>query len=237
METKKPFILYKFATRSRPEKFFKGIENIISRSSDKENMAILVSADIDDKTMYNSAVLTRLKPYIEKQIVFIVFGKSKNKIDAINRDMEQSYKIDRLKDWSILVNFSDDMEFIVDGFDEIIRDKFQIHFSTGDGNLHFNDGFAHDRVSTMSIMDRKYYERFHYIYNYAYISVWCDNEYTEVARMLNKIQYFSTQIFRHNHPANGIGTPDALLTHTESFYHVDGKTYEERKRKNFYINI
>lgn len=230
------FILYKFATRSRPEKFFKGIENIISKSTDRERFGILVSADMDDKSMFNSQVIGRLKEYVDNRFVFPVFGESKSKIHAINRDMDKISSIEKLKGYDIIVNFSDDMEFIVDGFDNIIREKFTQSYPDLDGNLHFNDGFAADRISTMSIIGRKYYERFHYIYHPSYISLWCDNEYTEVARTLNKISYYPTPIFRHNHPSNISGLErDEQLLKTESFYEIDGKTYYERKLKNFYI--
>lgn len=231
------FILHKFATRSRPEKFFKGIENLISKAYDKQNLAILVSADMDDKTMWNSNVLERLKPYVDAGYVIPVFGESKSKIDAINRDFDKALNIDKIKNWDIVVNYSDDMEFIVDGYDEIIREKFTTHFPDLDGNLHFNDGFTADRVSTMTIMGRKYYNRFGYLYHNSYFSLWCDNEYTEVARMLNKIIYFPTPIYRHNHPANISGMErDEQLIKTESYYDQDGRTYYERKTKNFYIN-
>jgi hypothetical protein len=230
------FILHKFATRSRPEKFLSGITNIISKAHDKQNLAILVSADMNDKTMFNEKVLEQLKPYVEAGYVIPIFGESTSKIHAINRDMEKVSSIEKIKNYDILVNFSDDMEFIVDGYDEIIREKFTSIYPDLDGNLHFNDGFVADRVSTMSIMGRRYYERFNYIYHPLYQSLWCDNEYTEVARALNKITYFPTPIFRHNHPANISGLErDEQLLKTESFYEIDGKVYYERKIKNFYI--
>lgn len=230
-----PFILYKFASRSRPEKFFNGLDNIINLS-DKKDFAILVSADLDDTTMFNSSVRKRLQKYIDDGYVFPFFDYSKSKIHAINRDLDKIPNIPKIKNWDILVNFSDDMEFIVYGFDNIIREKFKQLYPDFDGNLHFNDGFAQDRVCAMSIMGKKYFQRFNYIYHPSYISLWCDNEYTEVARMLRKITYFPNPIFKHNHPAN-IPTikPDEQLKKTESFYSADGKTYHERKLKHFNI--
>jgi hypothetical protein len=234
----KHFILIKFATRSRPLKFFKGLENIISKAKDKDNFGILVSADIDDKTMWNSNIIQSLIPYVEKGYVFIIFGKSKNKIDAINRDIDKTSSIEKLSKWDILINFSDDMEFLVEGYDDIIRDKFNELYPDTDGNIYFNDGFTADKISTMSIMGRKYYERFNYIYNPEYISLWCDNEYTEVAKILNKITYFPNQIYVHNHPTNIIGLEiDELLIKTQSYFEVDGKTYYNRKLRNFDLKL
>ena len=70
------------------------------------NYTILVSIDEDDESMFEFN-------YPDDN-VFIVRGTSKNKIDAINRDM------DIFEGWKILINTSDDMHFEIKGFDEII---------------------------------------------------------------------------------------------------------------------
>lgn len=225
----KPIILFKFASRSRPQKFIDGINNIISKVSDNENFKILVSADKDDYTMYNQSVLSQIKPHIDSGKVVVVFDKSISKIDAINRDLEL------INDWQILVNFSDDMEFIVDGFDEMIRSHFAIHFPEYNGNMYYNDGFVGDKISAMSIIGRRYFDTVlgKKIYNPEYFSLFCDNEYTEVAVKLNKIQYYNIILYKHNHPANIGGVMDEQLTKTEAYWERDKNTYEKRKASNF----
>lgn len=223
-------ILFKFASRSRNEKFFQSLDNIISKIDDKENYMIVTSLDFDDKAMFNKQVLERLIPYVEHHKVVPVFGYSKNKIDAINRDM------DKFDDFSICVNTSDDMTFEVQGFDNIIRDKFKQHFPDTDGNIYFNDGYVGDRISTMSIIGKKYFDSEKMnskIYHPSYVSLWCDNEYTEVAKRFNKIAYFNQILYKHNHPANGVGIADEQLKNTESFSFVDGENYKKRKALNF----
>ena len=91
-------ILYKLATRSRREKAVKAIENII-KFNPKGAFAILLSIDTDDESMKDFQH--------DSEAVIIKRGLSKNKIDAINRDMNI---IENEYDWDILVNFSDDME-------------------------------------------------------------------------------------------------------------------------------
>lgn len=223
------FILFKFASRSRPDKFFKGLDNIIHNLHDKKNFVILATLDIDDESMYNKTVIEKLIPYVKNNFVIPVFGRSKSKIDAINRDMDKAPD-----NWNILVNFSDDMSFNSYGFDKVIRDKFLLHFPNTDGNLYFNDGYAKDSVSTMSIIGRQYYNRFGYIYHPSYHSLWCDNEYTEIAKRLNKIQYFNENLYTHQHPVNTGAKADEQLLRTESFNHKDNLNYESRKSKNFY---
>lgn len=225
-------ILFKFATRSRPEKFFRGLDNILCNIHDKQNYSILVTLDDDDATMYNRDVMLRMKPYIEHNKVVPIFGKSKSKIDAINRDM------DKVNDFDIIVVMSDDMEFIKYGFDNVIREKFSIHFPDTNGNLHFNDGFQ-NRVSTMTIMGKMFFES-HYnrqIYVNEYFSLFCDEEYTIVANKLNKMQYFPDVIFNHKHPANGFGQHDELLKKTEGYWEIDKTTFLRRQAANFYLPI
>ena len=174
-------ILYKFTTRSRPELFKRGMESIIDNSS-SDNYHILVSVDDDDESM---------RQEFNYPNTTIVSGKSKNKIDAINRDIDKFGG-----DWDILVNMSDDMVFTKKGFDDVIRESFNVlpdysEVIVADFNLciHFPDGNRNDLI-TMAIMGREYYERFNYIYHPDYISLWCDNEMTDVAKILGCYKYF-----------------------------------------------
>jgi len=213
-------ILFKFASRSRPEKFLKGLDNI-SQFSDDHNHVVLCSLDSDDKTMKDFVSLS--------YNVLIKYGISKNKVDAINRDINEYNG-----DWDILVNMSDDMEFIKQGFDNIIRDDMNRYFPDLDGVLHYNDGNHYgNALMTMSIIGRKYYDRDKYIYHPDYISLWCDNEAMEVGIKRNKLQYIDNVLFNHNHPAWGKVPFDEQYTKTESFYRIDEATYNQRKERNF----
>ena len=82
-------ILFKYASRSRNEKFFDGLDNILNNLNDLNNFCILCSLDADDETMNNQQSIKRITEYVKKYPANIVvkFGKSKNKIDAINRDV------------------------------------------------------------------------------------------------------------------------------------------------------
>jgi hypothetical protein len=125
------------------------------------------------------------------------------------------------------------MQFIKHSFDEIIRQKFTLCFPDLDGNIYFDDGFTADRISTMSIIGRKYYDKFNYIYHPSYYSLYCDDEYTLVAKKNNRILYFDEKIFRHNHPANIGGFIDALLMKTESYSEIDRQNFIKRELNNF----
>ena len=225
-------ILFKYASRSRNLKFFSGLDNILQNVADLNNFCILVSLDIDDYTMNNPETIKRLTHYVQTypERIIIKFGHSKSKIDAINRDVNE---IKEKYNFDILINFSDDMQFIQHSFDETIRDKFFQFYPDTDGNIYFNDGFVGDRISTMSIIGRKYYDKFNYIYHPSYHSLWCDNEYTEVAKRNQKIIYFHDRLFNHNHPANVGGFMDEQLVKTESYSEIDRQNYDKRLNNNF----
>ena len=212
-------ILFKLATRSRPHKARKAIDNIIANCY-YQNYKIIVSIDKDDETMQGFDH--------EHPNVFMVEGYSKSKIDAINRDM------DLLEDWKILINTSDDMSFVVKGFDKIIKQDFKGNY---DQVLHYTDGNQHSNIMTMSIMGVDYYKRFNYIYHPDYKSLWCDAEATEVAWMLGKYEYMGDDkiLFRHYHPAWGLAEYDAQYQKTESqeMWQHDFDVWKRRKLNNY----
>jgi hypothetical protein len=215
----KEHILFKLATRSRPEKARASINNIIENCL-SNNFTILVSSDFDDDSMKNFS-------YVHSNVT-IIYGISKSKIDAINRDM------DIVKDWDILINTSDDMVFITKGFDNIIRQDFEGNL---DQFIHYSDGNQKENISTMSIMGVDYYERFNYIYHPDYKSLWCDAEATDVAVMLGKHRYMGDDkiLFRHMHPAWGLAESDEQYQKTEApeMWDHDYKVILERKARNY----
>lgn len=212
-------ILYKLTSRSRPERFLKVIENIKSLAR-HDDYLILCTLDSDDASMvpYRAALAQMDK-------VQCFYGRSKSKIDAINRDM------DKVSGWNILFNVSDDQLFLVEGFDKIVIDK--VNSVGGDCFLHYPDANAKDRLATMSIMDEKYYRRTNYIYHPSYISLWCDNEAMLVAKKLGRYFYTNHMIFDHYHPSFNRVPTDDQYRKTESYYAVDKRNFEHRKRLNF----
>ena len=214
-------ILYKYTSRSRRSNFLRGYDSILNKIANKEDYHILISVDKDDQSMSPL-------PVLDGNYTFVV-GNSKNKIDAINRDLNEfDY------DWDILINMSDDMIFTKKGFDDIIRAEFYNDFNQ---YLHFNDGNQKCNVCTMHIVGRNYYDRFNYIYHPDYISLWCDVENDIVAKQLGCYKYMGDNIklFRHLHPAWGLAPQDALSIKTEdrALWVADEITFNKRKIKNF----
>jgi len=223
-------ILIKFPTRGRPDKFFSTLDLYISKAKNLSKIAFLISADVDDVSMTNDEVLTRLNSYRERVKLIYFFSNNKTKIQAVNADLE------KVSNWDILLLASDDMIPLMDGYDEIISQDMSNHFKDTDGVLWYHDG-AQDRINTLSILGKKYYDRFNYIYHPDYISLWCDNEFTEVSQKLNKVYRSSQVIIEHRHPAWQKSTFDELYVRNESFYSADHITYNKRSQNNFDLNL
>lgn len=219
-------ILYKFTTRGRPERFRLSYESIIMAQN---NSVICVTIDEDDELM---------KKHLESNSydVFFFKGKSNNKIHAINRDLDKIEKFE----WDIIICWSDDMVIFDMDFEKIVSNCF---YENGQKNLdlfiHLPDGHRNENLSTLSIMGRDYYNRFHYIYHPAYESVYCDDEATRVAKILNCYRYFPIFAYDHRHPSNGYSFWDEQYEKNESaeMYLKDRKTFVERREKNFELNV
>ena len=79
-------------------------------------------------------------------------------------------------------------------------------------------------------MGKKYYDRFKYIYNPVYRSIYADNEYTEVAQILDRYIFSEIIAFYHNW-----GSDETTLK-SWGYNQEDENIYNARKNENFYLN-
>jgi hypothetical protein len=219
-------ILYKFPTKGRPERFQKSIESIYKAQKDS---VICVTIDEDD-----SAMSEHLKK--NSYDAFFFTGLSKNKIHAINRDLDKIAKFH----WDILICWSDDMIIQNDDFESIVSNCFYENNQLNlDLFVHLPDGHQNEKICTLSIMGREYFNRFNYIYHPDYTSVYADNEATQVAKMLGCYRYFPIPAYEHIHPANGYAFWDMLYERNETpvLYANDFKVFSHRQNNSFYLNV
>ena len=209
-------ILYKLTSRSRPAKMYKAYKSVVDNAEFEWHMRITLDSD-DKETFYSAELYEILKDHR----VSVKYGTSKSKIDAINRDVPKS-------GWDILVNLSDDQVFTRKGFDKVIAEH-----CTNSTFLHLPDGYVNERLATMSIISKAYYDMFGYIYHPDYTSLWCDNEAMEVAQALGCYKYVNEHIFTHEHPAWTGEKPDEQLIKTQNYYRQDERTYRKRKSLGF----
>lgn len=217
-------LLIKFPTKGRTSKFFTVLDLYYSMCNDLNNTMFLITLDNDDSEMNRPEVIKMFEKY--KNLTYI-FGDSESKIDAINRDIEL------INDWDILLLASDDMIPKISGYDIIIRDNMKKHYSDCDGVLWFNDGNQKEKLNTLPILGKKYYNRFNYIYNPEYKSLWSDNEFMDVANILKKQTYFNDVIIKHEHPDWGFNQHDNIHKDNLKNNYTDSVIYNKRKLINF----
>jgi len=216
-------LLFKYPTRNRWKWFQKTLGLYYGKISEECDFQFLITLDEDDSSM----LVPEVKKFLDYQPNLIYqYGKSTTKIEACNADM------DLVDNWDILVLVSDDMIPIVDDFDKIIVANMQEHFPDLDGALHFNDGcYGKDRTITLSIIGRKLYERFGYIYHPAYRSFYCDNEFTDEVYALGKAKYIPQIIVQHKWHG-GPNSKDTLYRRNSGMK-GDEAVYNRRKLLNF----
>ena len=227
-------ILCNFATRGRPQRFKEALDSIICNTIHPENMLIFVKLDSDDTFLKQYEDL--IESYLEKgqNNISYTVGISKNKIDAINRDIDTVEKVFDFN-FDIIVNMSDDMLFTYKGYDDVIRNIFEKYFPDTDICPCFKDKYRNDGLITLAVMGRKYYQRFGYIYHPDYVSLYCDNEQTLVAGILKRYTLITTPIiFIHEHCNNNpLIVKDERYQITEGYYKQDAETFKKRKARNF----
>jgi hypothetical protein len=217
-------LLIKFPTRNRKNKFFKVLRHYQNLCEDLDNTYFLITLDNDDESMNPSNVEGIFNTF---KNVKVIYGTSNSKIHAVNRDIEL------VNDWDIVLLASDDMTPKVKGYDNIIRNKMKEFYSDTDGILWFNDGFQGEKLNTLCVLGKKYYERFNYIYHPDYKSCWSDNEFMEVGKILKKQTYIDSVIIKHEHPDWGYGNRDQIHTNNINDYQYDLGVYNRRKEINF----
>ncbi len=215
-------LIIKFPTRNRPIKFLNVLKLYYDLLDDK-TINFIISCDIDDDSMKSDDVISELSKYKNLKVYY---SENKSKIEAINNNLTDI-------DFDIILLASDDMIPKIKGYDSIIKNKMIEHYPDTDGVLWFNDGLQQNKLNTLCILGKKYYDRFGYIYYPKYLSVWCDNEFMDVANNLGKQKYFDQIIIKHEHPYIGFGKQDYVHTMNHINEEHDKNLYQERKKNNF----
>jgi hypothetical protein len=219
-------LLIKFPTRNRKNKFFKVLKQYQNLCEDLDNTYFLITLDNDDESMTSPEISDIFNTF---KNIKVVYGDSKSKIHAINRDIEL------VDDWDIVLLASDDMTPKVKGYDNIIRNKMKEFYPDTDGILWFNDGHQGNKLNTLCILGKKYYDRFGYIYHPEYKSLWSDNEFMMVGNLLSKQTYFDEIIIKHEHPDCGYGVRDEIHQLNFKNENHDKLLFTMRKENNFYL--
>lgn len=196
-------ILVKYPSRERPHRFLDVLKGWVEKADDLNRIQFLFSFDTDDAKMREAS------KWIEKLNInaVTVYGTSRSKVDAINRDF------DKADPWDAVLVVSDDMWCVHQGWDSEIRRACKMH---PDHLVWFPD--QKQRVMcTLPCMDKAYYDRDGWIYDPRFKSVFCDDLQTDIANQRERLVMVPLTIAEHRHPANVNNVlPDALYRRNET---------------------
>jgi len=225
-----PFIvLVKFATRGRVDRFFAGMDSIYNLCSQPDYIRVLITADTDDSQMNTEEVRQRISKY---KNAHIIYGESKNKIHATNRDLDNLPE--GWNNWDIIANFSDDQRFTIFGWDEMIRIDFNSVSPDFSHYIAYLDPDTHGALSTLFIAGRKFVDFFGWIYDPQFLSLFCDNLSEDCAKAMGKYHYTGYSIYQHFNPSYGYQDfkPDQMYLEQQRIgWDIDQKTYYKIKEQ------
>jgi len=223
-------LLVKFPTRQRQKRFFEVFASYLQLASNRHHIEWVISMDEDDAEMNNKDVQETFDKMIAMgHDIKYFYGDNKTKIEAMNADMDKTSG-----EWEVLYLAQDDMLPIVQDWDERMLNLVFGNFPDLDGCIWPPDGYGDSpTTSTVVIMGRSWYERFQYIYHPGYKSVYCDNEYTDVALSYDKIRKVPDRLVQHRWV--GTNGRDALCDRNESVanYEHDRQLFVERTLAGF----
>lgn len=230
-------LLVQFPTLNRPDKFLKCLSKYVLTSSGFYDIKYNINCDVNDTSMNNDAVKNKIAEIFTQQYekhknstYQLNFDKNTNKISSINDHVQEN-------DFDIVLCASDDMMPLVRGWDYFIVKAMNESFPELDGCVHFNDGHQGEKLITFSILGRKLYDQFGYIYHPDYKSLYCDDEFTQEVKRLNVVKYINMVIISHEHYSiegtTNSGDFDYAAKKTLFYSGRDQQVFEQRKKLGF----
>lgn len=174
----------------------------------------IITLDSDDRLLFD---------YLNTICGRIIIDNNKSAIEAINSAAEYATG-------NIFVIISDDFD-CPEHWDTLLLEALN---GKSDFCAKTNDGHQ-DWLITLPIMDRKYYERFGYVYNPDYKHMFADLEMTSVAWMLGR--YIELPLtFKHNHYSLTGQQPDAINRKNNATWGQGQMMFKKRLSQNFGID-
>ena len=226
-------ILAQFPTYKRPEKLLRTLSRYVEQSSGDHNIFFNINADNEDfPTQRLVKDVTRIVYDYEHVDFSMNFNDNTDKISAVNGNIDVCGF-----DFDVVIVISDDMTPVKGkNWDAVIAENMEKYFPTTFGALHFPDGNRKDLI-TFSILGKRLYEHFGYIYHPDYKALYCDDEFTQVVKDMGVYKFIDEQIVNHDHYAQegneNSGEYDEAANRTIMNSGRDQVVYMERKKRGF----
>lgn len=201
-------------SRGRPLQSFNNIQRWIQRAASND-FEIIVSLDEDDPHLFQYQAGYACSKDLNPNRLIV--NKNKSSVEAINRAAA-------ISKGDILIVVADDQECPINWLPKLQR------FCVGQSDfvLKVKDGFQ-QRIITMPIMDRAYYNRDKHIYNPKFDHLFCDTWFTDLAYKRGRV--ISKNItFKHNQYSIIGKPPDEIYQKNNATYESGKKTYLELKK-------
>lgn len=189
-------------SRGRPEKSRETITKWVRYANDRDNIETFGSLDEDDP---------KLKEYNE---IFdhVLISKNRSCVDAINNAAG-------ISKGNVLIVVSDDTDCFI-GWDTALLGELE---GKEDLLLKTDDGIQ-DYIVTMTVTDRKYFERDGYIYHPDFFHQFADTYLTCKADIRGRL-IKSNLNFPHNHYSHVKETPDELHKRNDATWREGQNTF------------
>jgi hypothetical protein len=225
-------ITVQFPTFGRRDKFIAVLKRYVDTLSGKHDVFFNINCDLADLSMTHQYARDAIKSiFSNSEAEFqLHFDANTTKISAINSHAED-------RPFDIIVCASDDMVPVSHDWDEDIAINMQLHFPELDGCVHFDDGNTGGKLITFSILGKRLYDYFGYIYHPDYKSLYCDDEFTQQVRAANLEVYIPRLLFKHEHwSIDGSQNHNQFDIAVHKTLHYSGRdqaVFEKRKKLAF----
>jgi hypothetical protein len=203
-------------SRGRVEIARQTIELWLNNADDKSNIEYILSVDVTDPH------LRRYKQLAMDLGINIHIAMNKSAIEAINRATKKSVG-------RIIIVVSDDF-LCEQGWDTSLLNELE---GKEDYLVKTRDGIQPTLV-TLPLLDRKYYNRFGYVYQPEFQHLFSDQEMTAVAMMLGRL-IKSDLFFEHIHYSTGKFQKDEISERNDKSWNQGKKVFNQHLKTNFGI--
>ena len=204
-------------SRWRPEMALKAWNEWITAANNPGQIEYILSLDTSDSTQNEYVRL------FESTGVQIIINHNRSIVDAVNRAA-------KVAKHDIFVVVSDDFGCPLDWDMDVVG-------YCNDENpvlLHVNDTIQKD-ICTLPIMNRKFYDRFGWVYHPHYYSMFADNDLTECAKKIGAYVSDFSLTFEHRHYVNGKNKRDKTYDRENSkqAWDIGKRVFQQRKLRQF----
>lgn len=201
-------------SRSRADKSIRTIGNWLFLAGQGADIEVIVSIDDDDNQKH-------VYQHNYGDSARVIVSKNRSAIDAINKAAE-------VATGDILIVVSDDTA-CPKGWPKILEKAIGFR---KDFVLKVFDG-VQEYVVTMPIMDRRYYERFGYVYHPDYRHQFCDTELAHVADVTKRLIIRNDITFKHQHYSVMKEGKDAVSMRADGTWNHGKMVYLTHLRQRF----